>query len=220
MGVRPPSGRGSGRGHERGVQLGNPLAAGVSPSIGDELGPWNKANYWPTQLAVCWRQWPGGSSSQSLPVWFTLGRGCLEVVRVRWERWINSNLFVMSNSDWWAFDLPIDRVNLIPPWNDKGVEDGARIITRKRGIDAHDEGGKSNEEVKSPHYTVIQEMILKYCMRHAYSISLLQWYVRCTCRPAADSYQHLIVLAVNFWWSTIVLNVLLLLCACTCLLLP
>ena len=39
MGVRPPSGRGSGRGHERGVQLGNPLAAGASPSIGDELGP-------------------------------------------------------------------------------------------------------------------------------------------------------------------------------------
>jgi len=50
--------------------------------------------------------------------------------------------------------VPIDRVNLIPPWNDKGVEDGTRIIPRKWGIDAHDEGGKSNEEVKSPHTSV------------------------------------------------------------------
>lgn len=42
MGGRPPSGRGSGRGHERGVQLGNPLAAGASLSIGDELGPYRQ----------------------------------------------------------------------------------------------------------------------------------------------------------------------------------
>ena len=65
----------------------------------------------------------------------------------------------MYFSDLFILDLPIDRVNLIPPWNDKGVEDGARIIPRKRGIDAHDEGGKSNEEVKSPH-TVIHESIM------------------------------------------------------------
>jgi len=51
--------------------------------------------------------------------------------------------------------VPIDRVNLIPPWNDKGVEDGARIITRKGGIDAHDESDESNEEVKSPHCTSV-----------------------------------------------------------------
>ena len=70
--------------------------------------------------------------------------------------------------------MPIDRVNLIPPWNDKGVEDGARIITRKGGIDAHDESDESNEEVKSPHCSVSNEMILKYCMKHAYSIFLLQ----------------------------------------------
>ena len=122
-----------------------------------------------------WQSAEGNGLGVALPNRSTLGRGCLEVVRVWCERWINSNLFVISNSDCWAFDLPIDRVNLVPPWNDKGVEDGARIITRKGGIDAHDEGGKSNEEVKSPHYTVIHEMIFKYCMRHAYSISLLQY---------------------------------------------
>jgi len=42
-------------------------------------------------------------------------------------------------------------VQLIPPWNDEGVEDGSGIFSREWGVDPHNEGGESNEEVKSPH---------------------------------------------------------------------
>ena len=46
-------------------------------------------------------------------------------------------------------------MKLIPPWNDEGVEDGSGILAGEGGIDAHDEGDESDDEVKSPHFAEI-----------------------------------------------------------------
>ena len=46
-------------------------------------------------------------------------------------------------------------MKLIPPWNDEGVKDGSGIIAREGGVDTHNEGGESDEEVKRPHFAEI-----------------------------------------------------------------
>ena len=53
-------------------------------------------------------------------------------------------------------------MQLIPPWNDEGVEDGSGIFSREWGVDPHNEGGESNEEVKSPHVAEIYENTLSF----------------------------------------------------------
>ena len=41
-------------------------------------------------------------------------------------------------------------MQLIPPRDDERIEDGSRIIVGEWGVDAHNEGGKSDEQC-SPH---------------------------------------------------------------------